>query len=118
MNSDLEKMYDKWNEKKPKDRHQLTFETAMEASEMMNELQEQWKTMQTRVAKVKRDCEHFGRQQPKLAFYDKMKDELEEQLDAWAVFGAFRQELDEIKKEEWLTYRKQKYFAFQDFFLA
>ena len=70
-------MFDKWNEKKPKDRHQLTLETATEANEMMQELCEQWKAMQTKVEKIKRDCKHFGKEQPKLTFYDKMKDELE-----------------------------------------
>lgn len=42
LNSDLEKMYDKWNEKKPKERNQLTYEEAMETAEMMKELREQW----------------------------------------------------------------------------
>ena len=31
-------MFDKWNEKKPKERNQLTYEEAMETSEMMKEL--------------------------------------------------------------------------------
>lgn len=35
-------MFDKWNEKKPKDRNQLTYEEAMETSEMMKELRQQW----------------------------------------------------------------------------
>lgn len=40
LNSDLEKMFDKWNEKKPKDRNQLTYDEAMETSEMMKELRQ------------------------------------------------------------------------------
>ena len=78
MNTDLEKMFDKWNEKKPKERHQLTAEGAMEAAEMMRELKEQWKTMSVKVEKVNRDCKHFGKEAPKLTFYAKMKDEIEE----------------------------------------
>jgi len=31
-------MFDKWNEKKPKDRNELTYEDAMETSEIMKEL--------------------------------------------------------------------------------
>lgn len=79
INADIEKMYDKWNEKKPKDRHQLTYETAMEANEMMKELQEQWKAMSTKIEKIHRDCKHFGKEPPKLGYYDKMKEEMEEQ---------------------------------------
>jgi dynein heavy chain 2 len=85
---------------------------------MMRELKEQWKTMETRVVKVQRDCKHFGKPEPKLAFYSKMKDEIDEQQEAWSLFDDFNKELGEFKKEEWLTFRKQKYFAFQDFFLG
>ena len=38
LNTDLEKMFDKWQEKKPKDRNELTKEEALETSEMMKEL--------------------------------------------------------------------------------
>ena len=41
-----------------------------------------------------------------------MKEEIDEQSDAWELFDLFNADLAEIKKEEWLTYRKQKYFAF------
>jgi hypothetical protein len=38
LNSDLEKLYDKWNEKKPKERNQLTYEEALETAETMREM--------------------------------------------------------------------------------
>ena len=38
LNADLEKMFERWNEKKPKDRNELTREQALETSEMMKEL--------------------------------------------------------------------------------
>ena len=47
-----------------------------------------------------------------------MKDELEMQNESWGMFEEFKNELDTMGKEEWLTYRKKDYFAFQDFFLA
>jgi oligoendopeptidase F len=37
---ELEKMYDRWQEKKPKDRNQLTYEDALQISESMRELRE------------------------------------------------------------------------------
>lgn len=46
-----------------------------------------------------------------------MKDELDMQNESWSMFEEFKNELDEMGKEEWLTYRKKGYFAFQDFFL-
>jgi len=78
LNNDLEKMFDKWQEKKPKERNQLTFEEAQETAETMREMKTQWTALNDRVEKVKRDCEHFGKGKPTLTFYDKMKDELEE----------------------------------------
>jgi hypothetical protein len=39
---ELEKMYDKWQEKKPKDRNQLSYEEAMETSEVMKDMKQQW----------------------------------------------------------------------------
>jgi dynein heavy chain 2 len=46
-----------------------------------------------------------------------MKAELHEAQDTWGLFDDFKSELDVQCKEEWLTFRKKGYFAFQDFFL-
>ena len=35
LNTDIEKMFDKWQEKKPKDRNKLTYEDAIETADMM-----------------------------------------------------------------------------------
>jgi hypothetical protein len=40
LNSDLEKMFDKWQEKKPKERNQLTYEEALETAETMREMRQ------------------------------------------------------------------------------
>ena len=64
LNNDLEKMFDKWQEKKPKERNQLTREEALETSEMMKELRTQWVSLQDRIVKINRDCEHFKKDKP------------------------------------------------------
>lgn len=110
-------MFDKWNEKKPKERNQLTLEEAIETNEMMKELRVQWNELQVRIQKTNKDCEHFAKDKPAFTYYDKMKDELEMQNESWGMFEEFRNELEEMGKEEWLTYRKKDYFGFQDFFL-
>ena len=83
-------MFDKWNEKKPKERNQLTFEEAMETSEMMKELRQQWNELQSRITKTSRDCEHFAKEKPQFTFYDKMKDELDMQNESWSMFEEFK----------------------------
>ena len=70
-----------------------------------------------RIQKTNRDCEHFAKPKPTFTFFDKMKDELESQNESWGLFEAFKSELDTMGKEEWLTFRKKEFFAFQDFFL-
>lgn len=59
LNTDLEKMFDKWQEKKPKDTNSLTREDALETSEMMKELRAQWVELEKRTIKINKDCEHF-----------------------------------------------------------
>lgn len=117
LNSDLEKMFERWNEKKPKDRNELTREMALETSEMMKELRQQWSALQERINKVYRDCEHFKKEKPKFTYYDKLKEELNDQEEAWSLFDEFNKELNEFGKEDWITYRKKGFFAFQDFFV-
>jgi Skp family chaperone for outer membrane proteins len=45
LNGDLEKMFERWAEKKPKDRNELTREEALETSEIMKELRQQWSAL-------------------------------------------------------------------------
>lgn len=78
-------MFDKWQEKKPKERNQLTYEEAMETAETMREMKKQWEALDGRVGKCQKDCVHFGRGKPTLSYYDKMKDELEEQSAVWSM---------------------------------
>mmetsp|Transcript_43857 Transcript_43857/g.42379 ORF Transcript_43857/g.42379 Transcript_43857/m.42379 type:complete len:233 (+) Transcript_43857:268-966(+) len=118
LNQDLEKMFEKWQEKKPKERNQLTKEEAIETSEMMKELRTQWVSLQERITKINRDCEHFKKEKPTFTYYDKLKDELVEQEEAWRLFDEFNTELAEFGKQDWITYRKKEYFAFQEFFLT
>jgi hypothetical protein len=41
-----------------------------------------------------------------------MKDDLGSAQETWSMFSEFRKELDDMNKEEWLTFRKKSYFAF------
>ena len=52
LNNDLQKMFDKWQEKKPKERNQLSYEEAMETAATMQELKKQWEALDERVGKT------------------------------------------------------------------
>jgi dynein heavy chain 2 len=110
-------MYDRWQEKKPKERNQLSYEEAMETSEVMKDMKQQWAELEGKIEKLYVDAKHFGKAAPEFQYYELMKNELNEAQATWALFDDFKQELEEFQKEEWLTFRKKGYFAFQDFFM-
>ena len=114
---ELEKMYDRWQEKKPKERNQLTHEDAAETSAVMGEMKQQWSELEGRIEKLYTDAKHFNKAPPKLQYYEMMQEELRQAQATWCRYDEFRKELAELEPEEWLTFRKKGYFAFQDFFL-
>ena len=64
LNSDLEKMFDKWQEKKPKDKAQMTIEEALEMQETMKEQLTAWADAQKRVERVTNTCSNFNKPKP------------------------------------------------------
>lgn len=60
-NIELEKMYDRWQEKKPKERNQLTWEEALETSESIREVTEKWTELETKIEKLYVDAKQFGK---------------------------------------------------------
>ena len=59
--AELEKMYDRWQEKKPKDRNQLSYEDAMETSEVMKDMKQHWSELEAKIEKLYVDAKHFGK---------------------------------------------------------
>ena len=114
---ELEKMYDRWQEKKPKERNTLNYEDALEISEVMKDMTQKWSELESKIEKLYVDAKHFGKKPPQFQYYDLMKNELNAAQSTWSLFDEFRLEIDEFRKEEWLTFRKKGYFAFQDFFI-
>ena len=52
------------------------------------------------------------KEKPKFTYYDKLKEELNDQEEIWALFEEFNKELNEFGKEDWITYRKKGFYAF------
>ena len=46
-----------------------------------------------------------------------MKGELDQAKETWGLFDEFKAELEELEKEEWITFRRKGFYAFQDFFV-
>jgi predicted patatin/cPLA2 family phospholipase len=109
---ELEKMYDRWSEKKPKERNQLSYDEAMETSEVMREMKQHWTELEAKIDKLQNDARQFNMPPPQFQFYDMMKDELNRAQLTWGLFDEFCTEQEAFKKEEWLTFRKKGYYAF------
>lgn len=54
-------MYDRWQEKKPKERNQLSYEEAMETSEVMKDMKQHWSELEAKIEKLYVDAKHFGK---------------------------------------------------------
>jgi len=72
INSELEKMHDRWLEKKPKDRDNFNYQEALGICESINDINTQWTELDTRIQKLYTDAKHFGKATPKLQYYDIM----------------------------------------------
>jgi hypothetical protein len=110
-------MFDKWKEKKPKEKGQLFWESALETAESVKEVTDKWTALDAKISKLRADAKQFGKKFPKLEYYDALEQDLGEVTKSWDLFQKFKAELDEMNKEEWMSYKNKRYFAFQDFFL-
>lgn len=115
--AELEKMYDRWQEKKPKERSQINWEEALETAESIKDVTEKWTELEGKIEKIYVDAKQFGKKRPHFEYYDLMKQDLGQAQESWGMFNQFKKELDELNKEEWLTFRKKHYFAFQELFI-
>jgi chromosome segregation ATPase len=62
--AELEKMYDRWQEKKPKERNQLSYQEAEETSEVMKDMKQHWGELEAKIEKLYVDAKHFGKAPP------------------------------------------------------
>lgn len=74
--TELEKMYDRWQEKKPKERNQLTWEEALETADSIREVTEKWGELEQKIEKLYIDAKQFGKKKPNFEYYDLMKQDL------------------------------------------
>ena len=110
-------MYDKWQVKKPKKTGSFSNDIAKETSAAVKEMQLSWGELNEKIQRLIGDATHVGKQPPKMEYYEQMKGEIAEAIETWGLFDEYKAEIEVHAQEEWPTYRKKAYFAFQDFFL-
>ena len=88
---------------------------AEEIAQSLKDIRKAWTDLESRIEQIQTDAASFDKQLPPFEYYERMKDELGQANDTWGFFDDFKKELEEMFPEEWLTYRKKKYFAFSEF---
>src|SRR5690606_23096090 len=73
----------------------------------LNELKE-------RAASILNECAYFGIQVKSLSDLDETEEDLKKYESVWNLYESYIAELDELTKQDWLTYRK-KTGTFEDF---
>ena len=116
LNMELEKTFNRWEALKPKETTEMDRETAIETSEKMKEWREKWEELETKVKNIRDDCMHFGIEEPNLNYYEELKSDLAQQQEGWMFYDEFYKELEELGKEDWLSFSRGKgIYQFQDF---
>ena len=116
LNSELEKTFNRWEALKPKETSDMDRETAMETSEKMKEWREKWEELESKIKNITADCEHFGIEKPEFTYYEDLKNDLAQAEESWRFYDEFYKELEELGKEDWLSFSRGKgIYQFQDF---
>lgn len=75
--AESEKMYEKWQVNKPKEKALLkTMDEADEIAASLKEIRKAWADLESRIEQIQIDSQSFGKQLPPFEYYDRMKDEL------------------------------------------
>ena len=114
LNQDIEKFYARWSALKPKERDQIDRNSAKEIALKMKEWREDWSVLEKRITDSIRDSEHFSMPVPRFSYYQEIQTELVQQEEDWKFYETFSTELEEMEKEDWLSFRS-KIYIFQDF---
>lgn len=112
----LAKFETRWNALKPKPLEELKMESAIENSERIKEWREDWEALKAKAKGLNDESLQFNVPVPKFET-QALDKEIADQTESWKIFEEFREELQKISSEDWLSFRG-KLYLFQEFFLA
>ena len=75
----------------------------------LKDWQVSWSELEGKVKNCINDCEHFGMPVPSMNGYEKVKNQMEQELGNWKLFADYNAELEVLGKEQWITFRGQLY---------
>ena len=116
LSKETEDFFNKWSANRPKKVDVLEKDSIKETAANIKEWRNKWENIEEKIKTILNDCEHFGVETPKLAFYEECKKDLIEEEENWKVYDEYSLELESFEKDSWATFRN-KQFNFQDFVL-
>ncbi|XP_074649972.1 cytoplasmic dynein 2 heavy chain 1-like [Tubulanus polymorphus] len=112
---ELEKFAARWHQLKPKDDVlEGDQEKCLQAVTMIKEKHEEFQELDKTRATLLSDCEHFGMAIPEFPLADETRDDLNEYELMWSQFEQFNTGLQELAKEDWISFRSRCYL-FEEF---
>ncbi|XQJ30746.1 dynein heavy chain, putative [Leishmania guyanensis] len=97
-----------WHELKPKDL------TAQKPLVFVMKTKEKLQALKERGEECKKQCEYFGLDEPDLQSLEDAETDIEDYAKMWGMLGDFQQQVQELCKELWISFRA-KVYRFEDF---
>ncbi|KAG5494148.1 hypothetical protein JKF63_01983 [Porcisia hertigi] len=98
----------RWHELKPKDL------TAQKALEFVLKKKAELQTLKERGEECKRQCDYFHLDEPDLQPIEDAESDIEDYVNMWSMLGDFQQQVQDLCKEPWISFRAKTY-RFEDF---
>eukprot|EP01062_Namystynia_karyoxenos_P045109 TRINITY_DN3342_c0_g5_i1.p1 TRINITY_DN3342_c0_g5~~TRINITY_DN3342_c0_g5_i1.p1 ORF type:complete len:4328 (+),score=2117.78 TRINITY_DN3342_c0_g5_i1:233-13216(+) len=111
---ELDSFMSHWQERKPKDISQLKDAAAVhEALKYIKERMEELEDFTKRGQSVTDQCQYFKMDEPDMENLRAIEADIRTMGETWQLYEQFQEAVDEIKKEDWITFRT-KTFRFDD----
>ncbi|KAG5491847.1 hypothetical protein JIQ42_01756 [Leishmania sp. Namibia] len=98
----------RWHELKPKDL------TAQKPLVFVMKKKEELQALKERGEECKKQCEYFHLDEPDLQPIEDAEADIENYASMWSMLGDFQQQVQELCKEPWISFRA-KVYRFEDF---
>eukprot|EP00755_Sulcionema_specki_P016551 Sspe_Gene.10436::Locus_3490_Transcript_1_1_Confidence_1.000_Length_5354::g.10436::m.10436/K10414/DYNC2H, DNCH2; dynein heavy chain 2, cytosolic len=112
---ELERFVEHWKVQKPKDISALKDHAAIsKALELVKERKQELDDFVKRGQSVTEQCQYFKMDEPDMTPLREIQEDVESHVGMWGLYEGFQEQLEELKKEDWITFRS-KLFRFDDF---
>ncbi|XP_065833043.1 cytoplasmic dynein 2 heavy chain 1-like isoform X2 [Oscarella lobularis] len=117
FHQNMEKFSARWHQLKPKDVDLDRDDKALQDSVVsLKERRAEFDELQETMKSIEAECMHFGMTKPDFSLAEEIRSDLEQHEEMWKMFEDFHSGLEEMTKEDWISFRTKSYLF--DEFLA